>query len=353
MATALSLALIGCSSDNTSTNEGNGETTEEVKETTASTGGKLEQIVNRGHIVVGTNNELPGFGFVDSNGEYTGFDVDFGKAMAVAILGDPDAVEFRPLSSQERFAAVQTGEVDMLIRNSTWTLSRDADLGLAFGPTTFYDGQGMMVTQASGIKTLEDLRGARIGVEQGTTTELNLTDQMRQRGIDFEAVVFADQDSLIAAYESGTVDAWTTDKSGLNSRMIYMADPEGHYILPDTLSKEPLGPLVLDGDHKFFDVMQWVVFATIQAEEFGITSQNIDEFLDSEDPAIQRFLGVDGNLGEGLGLSNDFAYQVVKQMGNYGEIYARHLGTESAFGLERGMNALYTEGGLMYSPPFR
>ncbi|UOE93133.1 amino acid ABC transporter substrate-binding protein [Alkalihalobacillus sp. LMS39] len=342
-----SVALFGCS-DETATPQDSAGT-----ETVAEGGKKLEEVKQRGKLILGTNNQLPGFGYVDTNGEYVGFDVEFGQVMAAAIFGDKDAIEYRPLSSQERFTALQTGEVDVLIRNTTWTLTRDVEVGLAFGPTTFYDGQGMMVPKESGITTMEGLQGARIGVEQGTTTELNLMDQMRKRGVDFEPVVFQDQDGLVAAYESGTIDAWTTDQSALVARLTTMNEPDAHVILGEVLSKEPLGPAVLDGDAQFFDIMQWTTFATMQAEEFGITSENVDEFLSSEDPDIQRFLGVDGNNGEQLGLSNDFAYQIIKQVGNFSEIYERNLGKDSAFGLERGINALYTDGGIIYSPPFR
>ncbi|OIJ18734.1 amino acid ABC transporter substrate-binding protein [Anaerobacillus alkalidiazotrophicus] len=344
------VVTVGCSSEDAAT-PSDSDTTSETS--ASSTGSKLDEVKNRGNLILGTNNQLPGFGYVDTDGSYVGFDVDFGKVVAAAIFGDADAIEYRPLSAQERFTALQTGEVDILIRNTTWTLSRDVEVGLAFGPTTFYDGQGMMVPRDSGITSIEELEGTRIGVEQGTTTELNLMDQMRKRGIDFEAVVFADQDSLVAAYESGTIDAWTTDQSALVARLTSMVDPDGHLILSEVLSKEPLGPAVLDGDSKFFDVMQWAVFATMQAEEFGITSSNVDDFLNTEDPDIQRFLGIGSNYGEQLGLSNDFVYNIIKQVGNFSEIYERNLGQESAFKLERGINALYTDGGILYSPPFR
>ncbi|GAF64838.1 amino acid ABC transporter amino acid-binding protein [Bacillus sp. TS-2] len=352
--TLLTLIMIACSGEDTSTEPTDDEEpTDDATTESTSGGGKLDEVLARDYIVIGSNNTLPGFGYVGSSGEEEGFDVEFGQVIAAAIFGDKDAVEFRPLSAQERFTALQTGEVDVLIRNTTWTLTRDVDVGLAFGPTTFYDGQGMMVPADSGISSLEDLQGARIGVEQGTTTELNLTDQMRARSIDFEPLLFPDRDSLIAAYESGTVDAWTTDQSGLVSAFEVLADPDNHIILPEVLSKEPLGPSVLDGDTRFFEVMYWSVMATIQAEEFGMTSDNIDEFLDSENPDIQRFLGVEEGLGQQLGLPDDFAYQIVKQVGNYGEIFDRNIGADSPFNLERGLNALYTDGGILYSPPFR
>lgn len=340
--------LVACSDETAAPGEGG-----EAQGNTENSGETISAIQERGELILGTNDQLPGFGYVGSDGAYEGFDIEFGKVMAAAILGDSEAIEYRSLSAQERFTALQTGEVDILIRNTTWTLNRDAEIGMNFGPTTFYDGQGMMAPADSGIESLEDLAGARIGVEQGTTTELNLSDQMSSRNIDFEAVTFADQDSLIAAYESGTIDAWTTDQSALVSRLDTLQNPEGHVILNEVLSKEPLGPAVLDGDDQFYEVMYWATNATIQAEEFGITSENVDEFLESDNPDIRRFLGVDDTLGEQLGLENDFAYQIIKQVGNYEEIYERNLGSGSPFNLDRGLNSLYTDGGLLYSPPFR
>lgn len=346
------LVLAGCSSDEAGT-EAPTEEKPAGETPAASSGSLLDAIKSRGKLIAGVNDSLPGFGYVGTDGKNTGFDIDFSKAVAAGILGDAEAIEFRPLSAQERFTAVQTGEVDVLIRNTTWTTNRDTEVGLNFAPVTFYDGQGIMVPVDSGIDSLKDLEGARIGVETGTTTELNLADQMRAAGINYEAVVFDNADAVVAAYEAGSIDAWTTDKSGLVSRQSIMADPSAHKILTENLSKEPLGPSVKGGDDKLYDAVTWIVFATIQAEEFGITSANVDEFLTNENPEIKRLLGTEGNLGEQLGLSNDFAYQVIKQVGNYGEIFDRHLGADSVFKLDRGLNALYTEGGILYSPPFR
>ncbi|MCD5405915.1 MAG: amino acid ABC transporter substrate-binding protein [Desulfotomaculum sp.] len=336
----------GCGGDQKASTDAGEEAKVETKTT-------LEKIKERGKVIVGVNNQLPGFGYLDPNGEYTGFDVDFGRALAAAIFGDPNAVEFRPLSDQRRFTALQMGEIDVLIRNTTWTIHRDTALGLNFGPTTFYDGQGMLVRKDSGINSLKDLDGKRIGVLAGTTTELNLTDYIRKLGISAEVVTFDNVDAVVAAYKEGSVDAWTSDKSALLSRMATLSNPDEHKILPETMSKEPLGPVVREGDDQWFDIVTWVVFATIQAEEFGITSQNIDEFLQSEDPSIKRFLGLEGNFGENLGLENDFVVKVIRNVGNYGEIFDRHLGPDTVFGLERGINDLWTNGGLMYPPPFR
>jgi general L-amino acid transport system substrate-binding protein len=333
----LSLALAGCSSSTS---------TEETKS-------RLDVVKERGKLIAGVNSQLPGFGYVDSSGAYQGMDIDIQKAIAAAVFGDASKIEFRPLSAEERFTAVQTGEVDVLVRNTTQTTTRDASVGLAFGPITFYDGQGMIVRKADGFESLKDLEGARIAVESGTTTELNLADQMRKLGISYEPVVFDNQDAAVSAYEQGTADAYTTDRSGLVSRRSTMANPDEHFILPEVMSKEPLGPSVKDGDSKWEDVMNWTVYALIQAEEYGITQGNIDSFMDSEVPEIRRFLGLEGDLGKQLGLPDDFVVQAIKAVGNYGEIYNRHLGPDTVFDLERGPNSLWTEGGLLYSPPFR
>ncbi|EXJ23709.1 polar amino amino acid ABC transporter (PAAT) family, amino acid-binding protein [Alkalibacterium sp. AK22] len=320
---------------------------------TASSGQTLSAVTDRGELNAGVNDQLPGFGYVDSDGNYTGFDIDIARAVAAAVLGDADAVNFRPLSAQERFTAVQTGEVDVLVRNTTWTASRDTEVGLNFAPVTFYDGQGMMVNADAGVSSLEDLEGMIIGVETGTTTELNLADQMDAIGVSYETQTFDDRDALIAAYQAGSVDAWTTDRSGLVSSFAVLDDPDGHVILEETLSKEPLAPAVLHGDDQWMDVVSWTVFALIQAEEFGITQDNIDDFMDSDDPDVRRLLGIEEDLGGYLGLDSDFAYQAISQVGNYGEIYDRHLGPDTQFDLPRGMNALYEDGGLHYSMPFR
>lgn len=330
------LALAGCSTD-ASSDQAN----------------TLNKVKDRGKLIVGANGQLPGFGYLAPDGSYEGFDVDFGKVIAAAVLGDAEAVEFRPLSAQERFTTISSGDIDVLVRNTTWTTLRDSELKTNFGPTTFYDGQGIMVPRNSGITKLTDLEGARIGVETGTTTELNLADTLRSLGVSYEAVVFDSADAVAAAYEAGNIDGWTTDKSGLVARNATMQDPSAHQILEETLSKEPLGPLVAHGDDQWFDIVTWSVFATIQAEEFGITSANVDDFLDSDNPEIRRFLGVDDAIGEALGLNNDFAYQIIKQVGNYGEIFEKNLGKGTIFNLDRGLNDLYTNGGLLFSPPFR
>ncbi len=353
-----SISLTACSSADTSApakknTDSNMKNDQGTAATAPAKSSMLEKVKERGKVVVGVNGKLPGFGYVDSNGKYTGFDVDFARALAAAIFNDPNAVEFRPLSAQERFTALQTGEIDVLIRNTTWTLSRDTQLGANFAPITFYDGQGIMVRKDSGINSLKDLEGARIGVETGTTTELNLADQLRKLNINYKPVVFDDANAMIAAYEKGSLDAWTTDKSGLVSRLSTLSDPSKHKILKETLSKEPLGPVVLHGDDQWFDIVKWTTFATIEAEELGITQKNIDTFMSSKDPVVRRFLGLDGDLGEQLGLTKDFAVRITKSVGNYGEIFDRYLGHGTIFNLDRGLNNLWTNGGLLYSPPFR
>ncbi|HEY64231.1 MAG TPA: amino acid ABC transporter substrate-binding protein [Caldilineae bacterium] len=319
----------------------------------AQQGGRLATVKARGKVICGVNGGLPGFSYLDqATGNFTGFDADYCRAVAAAIFDDPNAVEFRPLSAKERSTALQTGEIDVLIRNTTWTISRDASWG-NFGPTIFYDGQGIMVHKELGATKLEDLAGASICVQTGTTTELNLTDQMRARGIDFTPVVFEEIDATYAAYEEGRCDAVTSDRSQLAARRTVFANPADHVILDVVMSKEPLGPVVPHGDDQWFDVIKWVVFGTIQAEELGINSQNIDSFMDSKDPVTRRVLGLEGNLGEQLGLTNDFVVRIIRHVGNYGEIFDRNLGPGTPFNMDRGPNKLWTEGGLLYSPPFR
>ena len=316
-------------------------------------GARLALIKSRGKLICGVNDALPGFSALDkATGQFAGFDADYCRAIAAAVLGDPKAVEFRPLNTGQRGPALQTGEIDVLIRNTTWTSSRDASWGL-FAPTTFYDGQGMMVPKKLGAKTLKDLKGATICVQSGTTTELNLTDQMRAAGVDFKPVVFQDIDPTYAAYEQGRCDAVTSDKSQLASRRSAFKTPDEHEIMDVTMSKEPLGPAVPLGDDQWFNVVKWTVFVTFQAEESGITSKNVDEMLKSTDPVIRRLLGVEGDLAKGLSLNNDWVVKVLKAVGNYGEIYDRNLGPSTALNIPRGPNKPWTQGGIIYAPPYR
>ena len=315
-------------------------------------GSRLEVVKGRGTLICGINGDVPGFSFVNEQGEYSGIDVDLCRAIAAALFNDPSKIEFRTVSAQERFTAVQTGEVDILSRNTTWTLNRDTAVGMEFGPTIFYDGQGMMAAKASGITQLKDLEGKSVCVLAGTTTEQNLADQMRKEGVtNYNPVVSDNDDALYAAYEQGRCEAVTSDRSKLVARRSILAKPDDQVLLDVVMSKEPLGPVVADGDSTWYDAVKWITYTLIQAEEFGITSQNLSTFTNSQDPNIRRFLGLDEKLGEDMGLPNDFASRIIKHVGNYGEIYDRNIG--KPFALERDLNNLWTNGGLLYSPPFR
>jgi general L-amino acid transport system substrate-binding protein len=318
------------------------------------TEGRLALVQDRGQLICGVNDGLPGFGFVDENGENAGFDVDFCRAIAAAVLGDPEAVEFRPVSADGRPTALQSGEVDVLIRNTTWTVTRDTTWGL-FAPTTFYDGQGMMVRADAGIEALADLAGATICVQTGTTTELNLADVFAAQGIDFTPLPFGDDTQTYQAYDDGQCDAVTSDRSQLLAQRTALSTPDDHVILNEVMSKEPLGPVVPLGDDAWFNIVKWVVFATFEAEEQGITQDNVADMAStSENPVVQRLLGAaNPELGEGLGLEPDWVVTMISAVGNYGEIYDRHLGPGTPFELERGPNALWTDGGLLYAPPYR
>ena len=319
-------------------------------------GATLENVKARGNLVCGVNSQVPGFGYVDANGDFSGFDVDYCRALAAAIFGDASKVEFRPVTASERFTALQSGEIDILSRNTTWTLTRDTELGGNFVHTTFYDGQGMMVKADSGITTLEDLDGGTICVQTGTTTELNLADVMAARDISYTPAVFEDADSTFAAYSEDRCDGVTTDKSGLVSRRTVLADPSAHVILDVTMSKEPLGPMVRHGDDQWFDIAQWTIFAMFSGEEYGITSANVDDVkATSTSPEVKRLLGVEGegDMGLKLGLGTDWAYSIIKFVGNYEEVYNRNLGPDTPTFIPRGLNSLYSDGGLLYSPPVR
>lgn len=310
-----------------------------------------ERIIERGSLICGVNSTVVGFGAVNDAGEYSGFDIDTCRAVAAAILGDANAVTFRPLTAAERPTVLASGEVDMISRNTTKTLSRETDWGATFAPTTFYDGQGVMSRTADGVAALEDLAGGTICTNAGTTTELNMTDAMESRGLEFTLQTFQEFDAVMAAFDEGRCDAVTTDISSLISRRATAADPGSYTIMNVVLSKEPLGPLSPQNDPQFADIIEWTIHGLVQAEEWGITSENVDSFLESENPDIQRFLGVGENLaGDYLGVENDFMVTVIRSVGNYGEIFERHL---TPLGVERGVNALWTNGGLHYAPPFR
>ncbi len=314
---------------------------------------RMSVVQARGELQCGVSGELPGFSFVQPNGDYVGLDVDICRAIAAAMFNDAKAVEFRNLNAKERFTAVQTGEIDILSRNTTWSMSRDTSVGLEFGPVVFYDSQAIMVRKGEKIEKLEDLKNKSICIQIGTTTEQNLTDQMRKRGIPFKPIVFEEINTVFSAYSEGRCEGVTADRSQLISRRTKLAKPDAHIVLAEALSKEPLAPAVADGDSRWQDLIKWTIYGLIEAEELGITSQNIDQQLQSKDPTVRRLLGVEGDLGKGLGLSNDFVVRMIRQVGNYGEIYDRNLGSKTPLSLPRGQNDLWNKGGLMYSPPFR
>ncbi|MGF1522387.1 MAG: transporter substrate-binding domain-containing protein [Leptolyngbyaceae cyanobacterium] len=349
---ALAVSLGACATppetESTDTSEGG-----DAGETTAAAGdSRLDAVQARGTLVCGVEGTIPGFSSVESDGSYTGLDVDVCRAVAVAVLGDPEAVEYRNLDSTERFTALRGGEVDMLSRNTTWTLSRDATGGNAmeFAPTTFYDAQGMMVRTESGITSLEDFEGRSICVETGTTTELNMTSRMTELGVNYQDVKYQDGNETAQAYIEERCDGFTSDKSQLNARRTKFEDPDAHVILDVSMSKEPLGPVTMNNDSQWFDVVKWVTYGLIQAEEFGITQDNVAEIAQStENQDIKLLLGVEGDLGSQLGLENDFMVGVIEAVGNYGEIYERNIGED----IPRGLNRLWTDGGIMYAPPFR
>ena len=316
-------------------------------------GDTLAAVQARGVLICGVNGQLAGFSVLDeATGDFVGIDADYCRAVAQAVLGDASAVEFRPLTGSQRGPALQTGEIDVLIRNTTNTTSRDAAWG-NFTQTIFYDRQGMMAPVDSGITTLADLEGATICVLAGTTTEQNLVDQMAVRGITYEALINEQTDAVYATYEEGRCDAVTSDQSQLAARRSGLADPSAHLLLEESISKEPLGPVVPHGDEQWYNIVTWVVNVTIEAEELGITSANVQDALASDDPITQRLLGVTGDVGSQLGLANDWVVGVIGNVGNYAEIYDRHLGPDSAIPLERGLNSLWLDGGLLYSPPYK
>ncbi|HZB91647.1 MAG TPA: amino acid ABC transporter substrate-binding protein [Stellaceae bacterium] len=320
----------------------------------AEAGPTLDAVKSRGMVVCAVNTGLAGFAMPDRQGNYQGLDADTCRAIAAAVLGDAKKAKFVPATAQQRFTLLQTGEVDVLTRNTTWTLLREAENGLVFAPVTYYDGQGFMVAKKLGVKSAKELNGATICVQPGTTTELNLADYFRTNHMTFKPLVIEKLDEVENAFFSGRCDAYTTDRSGLaGTRAAKAPNPDDYVILPEVISKEPLAPAVRHGDDEWFDIVRWTVFAMIEAEEKGITSANVDEMKKSDDPEVQRMLGVAPGMGKALHLNEDWAYQVIKQVGNYGEVFERNVGPKSPLKLERGLNQLWTKGGLMYSMPFR
>jgi general L-amino acid transport system substrate-binding protein len=312
----------------------------------------LKAVKDRGSLLCGVGQGVAGFSLPDDKGNWTGFDVDFCRAIAAAVLNDPTKVKFVPLSSKDRFEPLKTGGIDVLSRNTTWTLSRDVAYG-NFAGITYYDGQGFMVRKALKVNSALELNGASVCTQTGTTTELNLADFFRANNMKYEVIAFATSDETIKAYEAGRCDVFTTDISQLYAEKLKLANVNDHVILPEVVSKEPLGPLVRHGDDQWFDVVKWTHFAMLNAEELGISSKNVDEGLKSNQPEIRRLLGVEGNFGEQLGLTKDWAVRIVKQVGNYGEVFERNVGTGSKLGISRGINRLWTKGGIQYAPPVR
>ena len=319
----------------------------------AATAQTLNTVKSRGMVHCGANGTLSGFGLPDAQGRWTGLDVDFCRAVAAAIFNDPSKVKFVPLTTKDRFTALQSGEVDILARNTTWTSSRDTSLGLNFTAVNYYDGQGFMVRKALKVNSALELNDAAICVQQGTTTELNLADYFRANKMKLKTVTFATADEALKAYDASRCDAYTTDASGLAGERLRLANTNDHIILPEIISKEPLGPVVRHGDDQWFDIVKWTHYAMVTAEELGVTRANVDDQTKSENPEIKRLLGTEGKHGEALGLSNDWAVRIIKHVGNYGEAFERNVGQGSALKISRGINALWNKGGLQYAPPIR
>jgi general L-amino acid transport system substrate-binding protein len=313
----------------------------------------LKAVKDRGILNCGANGTLAGFGLPDAQGHWTGLDVDVCRAVAAAVLNDANKVKFVPLSAKDRFTALQSGEVDVLSRNTTWTSSRDTSLGLNFTGVDYYDGQGFMVHKGLKVNSALELNGASVCVQQGTTTELNLADYFRSHNMQLKSVTFATANEAVKAYDAGRCDSYTTDASALYAERLRLTNPDDNVVLPEIISKEPLGPVVRHGDDQWFDVVKWVLFAMVNAEELGITQKNVDDMMKSTNPSIKRFVGTEGNYGEQLGLTKDWAVRIVKAVGNYGEAFERNVGKGSPLKIDRGLNRLWDKGGIQYAPPIR
>ena len=321
--------------------------------TQAATAQTLKTVKDRGMLSCGVSQGLPGFSSPDDKGTWTGLDVDVCRAIAATIFNDPTKVKFVPLSAKDRFTALQSGEIDVLSRNTTWTLSRDTTLGANFTGVTYYDGQGFIVKKSLKVNSALELNSASVCVQTGTTTEQNLADYFKGNNMKYEVIAFGTADEAVKAYESGRCDVFTTDVSGLYAERLKLANPADHVVLPEIISKEPLGPMVRHGDDQWFDLVKWVLFAMINAEELGVTQRNVDEMTKSDKPELKRVLGTDGNFGEQLGLTKDWVIRIVKAVGNYGETFDRNVGAGSPLGIARGLNQLWNKGGIQYAPPIR
>ena len=320
---------------------------------TGASAATLDDVKAKGSVQCGVSRGLPGFSNTDDAGKWTGLDVDFCRALASAIFGDPEAVKFTPLSAKERFTALQSGEVDVLSRNTTWTMTRDTALGLNFIGVDYYDGQGFMVRKDLGVSSALELSGASVCTNTGTTTELNVADYFRAHKMEYEIVAFEKADEVVQAYDAGRCDVYTTDASGLYAQRLKLTNPGDHMVLPEIISKEPLGPAVRQGDDQWFNINKWVLYALINAEELGVTQANVEEMKGSDNPEIKRLLGTEGAYGEAVGLGNDWAVKAISAVGNYGEIFDRNVGPDTELGIARGLNALWSNGGIMYAPPVR
>jgi general L-amino acid transport system substrate-binding protein len=313
-----------------------------------------EEVQKRGVLNCGVSTGLPGFSIADEKGVWAGIDVDGCKAVASAVLGDATKIKYVPLNSKERFTALQSGEIDVLVRGTTWTLTRDSSLGLNFAGVNYYDGQGFMVSKKLGVKSALELGGAAVCIQSGTTSEMNLADYFKVNDMKYEAVVFDTHDATLKAFENGRCDVLTSDQSQLYGLRTHLPNPEEAFVLPEVISKEPLGPVVRQGDDAWLNIVKWTFNAMIEAEELGITSANVESMkADSKAPSVRRLVGLEGIAGKGLGLSDDWAYQVIKQVGNYGEVFERNVGAGSPLNISRGLNALWSKGGIMYAPPLR
>jgi general L-amino acid transport system substrate-binding protein len=320
---------------------------------TSALAGTLEDTQKKGYLSCGVNTGVPGFAIPDSKNHWKGIDVDVCRAVAAAVLGDASKVKYTPLTAKERFTALQSGEIDLLSRNTTWTFTRDTSLGLNFAGVNYYDGQGFMVKKSLGVKSAKELNGASVCIQSGTTTELNLADYFKLNGMKYKAVVFDTSDQTRQGFEANRCDVLTSDQSQLYAIRTKMSDAANVIVLPEIISKEPLGPVVRQGDDVWFNIVRWTVFAWVNAEEMGITSKNVDKMKSSKNPSIQRLLGTSGDMGKKLGLKDDWAYQIIKQIGNYGQSFKRNVGMDSPLKISRGLNALWNKGGIMYAPPLR
>ncbi len=320
---------------------------------TVQAGETLDAVKKKGFVQCGVSSGLPGFSSANDKGEWTGLDVDVCRAVAAAVFGDDTKVKYSPLTAKERFTALQSGEIDVLSRNTTWTLTRDSGLGLNFAGVTYYDGQGFMISKKLGVKSAKELDGASVCIQAGTTTELNLADYFRANNMKYEPITFDKAEETVKAFEAGRCDVLTSDQSQLYALRIQLADPESAAVLPEVISKEPLGPSVRNGDDDWFKVVRWSLFAMVEAEDLGLDSTNIDEKAKGDDPAIKRFVGADGSEDQGLPLDKTWAYNIVKKVGNYSETFERNVGEGSPLKISRGLNALWKNGGVQYSPPVR